>query len=270
MHPENLSGNTQAFRAGALPDGNREVGHREPMERPCHTHRCAGKIYTVEMREGRHFFVTPFCDACVLDIKRREREAEEEDEKARWLKATTKRWMDAWGGPASAYHKTNFDKLPLPHHSNKALLWTPDEQLGLILVGPSGSGKSRTMYLLLDRLRRERQIIADVQPCIQLRQKIVSAARSRHESDRHDLITQLATAPVLYLDDLGQMNNTDAAAEALLEIVELRHRAELPTLATTQFSDEEFIKTFKQRQTGEAIARRLGESSHIIKFPAIQ
>jgi len=66
------------------------------------------------------------------------------------------------------------------------------------------------------------------------------------------------------------MNNTDAAAEALLEIVELRHRAELPTLATTQFSDEEFIKTFKQRQTGEAIARRLGESSHIIKFPAIQ
>jgi Cdc6-like AAA superfamily ATPase len=205
--------------AAAAPDGHRSHRYKEPMTRKCTTEHCSGSVYTVELIEGVHTFVNLYCDDCVEQIRAAELVKEKAVARAEWLRQTNAAWLDQWGGSASGYHKTTFEKLPHPHLSKKAMLWTPAEDMGLILTGPSGSGKTRTMYLLLNELRKQRQISVDVQPCIQLRQKIVQAARSQHLDTRDKLIKRLTTAPILYLDDLGQMNNTDAAAEALMEII---------------------------------------------------
>ena len=256
-----------------------------PKTCPCKTRDCKNLVHTAEIyppemqddpadpfgpqivtKPGEYAFLATYCEPCVLAILKAEEEEERRDKRHRWLAKHREHWLEIWGGKDAGYHKTNPERLPFIEITKQIMDWHPNLGVGLLVSGPTGSGKSRSVYLLLKRLMEEHGILARIEPCIAFRHRIAAAAR-KDGDERERLVRQLSTAAILYLDDLGQMVNTDSAAEALLEIVERRTMAELPIVATTQFTGQAFIDSFRSKETGQAIARRLGEFCHKIHFP---
>lgn len=77
--------------------------------------------------------------------------------------------------------------------------------------------------------------------------------------------------PWLFLDDIGHMNSTPSAEEALLEVLEVRTHAigtarELPVIATTQFDGEALMNRFATPERGAAICRRLAMLTNPLDF----
>jgi DNA replication protein DnaC len=260
------SGNTSKSAADML-IFNR---HATPQTKRCITEGCDSLVSTTQIEPGVHSFFTGYCEGCIQKIKAEETAAATIKRRKQRQKIELARFMEAWGGERSGYHRTDFNSLPYPAISQKVLNWKPQKDgKGLLLVGPTGSGKSRTVYILLAGLLN-RHIFADIRPCVKLRHEIAKAAKSKFDTDREQLIGSMIEAPILYLDDLGQMSATDSAAEALLEIIEGRTIAGLPIIASTQFTGERFVGTFRHKETGQAIARRLFDFCEIHEFPTKQ
>ena len=236
--------------------------------RPCATEGCQNVVNGYELAPGKFIFYVRHCEACIQAEKEKDAAKKRRAESEAYHRRRLAYWTEVWGGKASGYHKTVIEKLPHRMISERILAWTP--RRGLLLVGPTGSGKSRTAYLLLKAMLDSR-IYVDVRPCVALRHSISKAARSQFPADRAELMRKLTTASLLYLDDLGQMANTASSVEALYELVEERTKRGLPIIATTQYSGERFVKSFgdSMKEKGESIARRLAEFCDIIEFPEL-
>jgi DNA replication protein DnaC len=74
------------------------------------------------------------------------------------------------------------------------------------------------------------------------------------------------TVPWLFLDDVGHMNGTPTAEEALLEILEVRMQEERPVLVSTQYEGDGLIARFSTPQRGDAICRRLALLAEPVAF----
>ena len=70
----------------------------------------------------------------------------------------------------------------------------------------------------------------------------------------------LTWAKLLLLDDLGKERTTPTAESAIFELIRERMDNGLPTIYTTNFSPSTLVQRFVQKETGEAISRRLDES----------
>jgi DNA replication protein DnaC len=232
----------------------------------CATVDCRNRIDGSEIETGKWVFFVNHCDDCIEQIKETERRRKRELALDAAHERKLERWKHVWGGPDSGYHKTVADRLPHKLISERILSWTP--RRGMLITGPTGSGKTRSVYLLLKKLLEQR-IYAEIQPCVKLRQAIIKAAKSTHSGDRAELMRKLTNAHILYLDDFGQMVNTPAAIEAMYELLEERAKKGNVTIATSQFSETRLIEGFgpDNKEKGEAIARRLGENADLIEFP---
>ena len=141
-----------------------------------------------------------------------------------------------------------------------ALAWQYGPR-GLLVAGPTGSGKSRAMWMLLRRLLDQEQRSFAWLNAVRFRSGLQVAARN----GATDCFAQrLAGVQVLYWDDLGQMHLTGAASEMLLHIVEERTARGRPILATTQYSAEQLESQFERPEMGQAIRRRLNEFCSVI------
>ena len=210
-------------------------------------------------------YLSRYCERCVWEIRRQEREGRKHETNA---KAATRRlewWAKTWK-PDSIYHDTDIDRLPDREATEKVLRWKSSLSKGILLQGESGSGKTRTVYLLLKRLLLEEGIYTTIKKCVLLRHEISRAAKSDDDLARPALMKKLIEAPILYLDDLGQMAVTASAEEALLAIVEERTQVGKPIIATSQLTGDRFIQQFVMRERGEAIARRLGDFCYRVNF----
>lgn len=236
--------------------------------RPCVTEHCPNLVIGNELEGGQFIFYVRHCEPCIQAMKDETARQKRKQMTDAYHQKRLDYWNAVWGGKNSSYHKTVLDKLPHRAISESVLNWQPKR--GLTVVGPTGAGKSRTVYLLLKQMLDQR-IYVDVRPCVSLRQQFMKAARSQFATERADLMRRLTTARLLYLDDLGQMVNTPTAIEAMYELVEERTKRGLPIIVTTQYSGERFVESFGKdhREKGESIARRLGsEFADIIEFPA--
>ena len=59
---------------------------------------------------------------------------------------------------------------------------------------------------------------------------------------------------------------TPTAESAIFEVVRELYDQKLPTIYTTNFSPSTLIKRFTQKETGEALARRIREGAECIAF----
>jgi hypothetical protein len=140
------------------------------------------------------------------------------------------------------------------------LAWQYGPQ-GLIINGPTGVGKSRVMWLLLRRLLDHEDRTAVLLNAVRFRTAVQAAGR---DYATEEFVRRIVRADILFWDDLGQMHLTGAASEMLLHIVEERTCAEMPILATTQYSGEGLDSQFERKEMGKAIRRRLNEFCRVI------
>lgn len=240
---------------------------------PCQSPGCKGRITGINIapdgQPEKLAYWNRFCDPCVDRIKAAE--------EAKKLAANSRAQQDAWKtfGPEGApddepniYREADPARIhPLhKHHLDTIRDWNPYKGRGLILCGPTGEQKTMMLYLLARHLIQSRGIVPMLWTSPGLRHAFNKAARSDDLNERQRLMTRLLRVPVLMIDDLGQMAQSESAEEMLWELVEGRTSIKKPIATTTQFIGERFVAKFRSRPTGEAIIRRLGDYCQEMDF----
>lgn len=153
------------------------------------------------------------------------------------------------------------DPLRLPKEQLKlSLNWAnypSSYNLNLILAGSTGVGKTRTAWEAITA----RYLGHGGRP-----EYIGAESFTRRLFREPVLMDKLSNSRLLLLDDLGKEKTTATAESAIFELIRARMDNLLPTIYTTNFSPSTLVQRFQQVETGEAIARRLKESSHIVTY----
>lgn len=105
---------------------------------------------------------------------------------------------------------------------------------GLVLAGPTGTGKTRLGYAIARQLFVDQQIVTW---SVMSMPMLLAALRPGGEDDA---FAGLATLDLLVLDDVGAERPTDWTIEQLDALVDLRWRHGLPTAVTTNMRGPEF------------------------------
>jgi DNA replication protein DnaC len=184
--------------------------------------------------------------------------SEEEVEKRKQIYYSQKRMEDLKTIVPPAFAETIIGRLP--HKQVRAALdWSNDEEgkLNLCLAGKTGVGKTRSAWEAM----KNRYMKFGARPMA-----IGAETFTRRLFREPHLMDQVCSVPLLLLDDLGKEKTTPTAESAIFEVVRERMDRKMSTIYTTNFSPSTLIERFQQKETGEAIARRLKESSLSIVF----
>ena len=201
---------------------------------------------------GRTFVVRPsICAACIVKAEAQPRK------KTAWERLCP-----------TLYQKTDIARLENELRElgydvcwlRDILAWQYGSQ-GLVISGPTGVGKSRVMWLLLQRLLDQEHRSAVLLNAVRFRTTLQLAGR---DGTTEEFVRRLIRTDLLYWDDLGQMHLTGSASEMLLHVVEERSNSEMPILATTQYSGEGMDAQFERKEMGKAIRRRLNEFCRVV------
>ena len=138
---------------------------------------------------------------------------------------------------------------------------------GLVLVGPTGTGKTRCMYTLLKRLLygkfREPRLNASGATIKDI--MVLTSNQFGHDClerfGNHTVIPwlrKLCNVKVLAIDDFGKETLTERVEAELFNIVEMRIANNLPLIITTNFDGKRLLSKFSADR-GEPLLRRLRE-----------
>lgn len=160
------------------------------------------------------------------------------------------------------------------HPSIRAALERWDGSASMLLLGPTGSGKTSAIVATLHRLRDHAEATiraCDVprrgppperDPCplpafVFTSEADLAAARRHHRlgAGEAELITRAKTADLLILDEVGFAG----AASLVMEVADHRYRLELPTVTTTGADRRQLVNTL-----GSACIRRLFEGGQML------
>lgn len=111
--------------------------------------------------------------------------------------------------------------------------WNPGD-VGLLLVGPTGTGKTRAAWMLIKRLCRAGLKVTAFSPA-GFNTELVDA---QMKSEGKAFLDRVCKAPLVFFDDLGKGKMTDNVEMALFEVIEQRTAWRLPTIATTNDNGE--------------------------------
>lgn len=154
------------------------------------------------------------------------------------------------------YRDTDPGRLPLCRSAYRKIIGWEYGPRGLLVHGPTGSGKTRATWMLIQRLIAEGRFLMWYD-CVDF-----GHAVARYFSDK-DLdpqwwIGQLAKAPVLFFDDLGKAKLTDRVESEFFGIIEKRIANCVPTLITTNLNSKALAHMLSPDR-GPAMIRRLKE-----------
>ena len=158
-----------------------------------------------------------------------------------------------------AFQETEQKRLPVNELAS-ALGWATNPQeskRSLCLAGATGVGKTRIAWEAV----KLRYLTNGGKPFI-----IGAESFTRRVNYERDLMEKACGVRLLLLDDLGKERMTPTAESAIFELIRERFDQNLATIFTTNFSPSTLIARFNQRETGEAIARRIKELALCIVF----
>ena len=135
---------------------------------------------------------------------------------------------------------------------------------GLILLGETGRGKTRVAWLVLREVltSSKRPILFKWFDAISFGHEI---ARHYREEDAEDWLGKVATADLVFFDDLGKLKMTERAEVELFGVIERRCAAELPVIVTTNDTGDSLASRMTDNR-GPALIRRLREFCDPIQF----
>lgn len=152
-------------------------------------------------------------------------------------------------------------RLPKPSKLQIVLKWQFGPK-GLLLHGPTGSGKSRCAWHLLKREHATGRSVRAIDHSVGLEYGALFA-QSAADADRWR--ERLVCVDILFMDDVFKAKLTDSLESALFTIVSARTERQRPIIVTTNDSGE----TLAARTTddrGAALIRRLREFCQSIQF----
>ena len=192
------------------------------------------------------------CPDCERKAEAREQAERERAEAA----ALAEKWR-ALCPPA--YQET--DPARLPQEQLEAVLGWQYGPEGLLLIGPTGAGKTRCAYLLLKRLLDEgRRIVAF--DCVRFGH---DCARRFRDGSGEDWSDGLAKVDLVFFDDLGKGRFTERVEAELFAVVERRLANKLPCIVTTNMTGRSLVAK-ASHERGEPLVRRLRESCRVVVF----
>ena len=165
------------------------------------------------------------------------------------------------------YRQTDIQRLPYPTKATQAVAWlyAADAPPGLLLHGPTGSGKTRAAFLVLRRLYDEGKPIR-VYMAGEFGPAVGQAFR---DGNGAQWLEGINSCSILLIDDLGKSKLTERAATTLFSVIEARHARRKATIIITQYLGGMLADRFDPN-TGAAILRRLREGYTAISMGRAQ
>ena len=160
-----------------------------------------------------------------------------------------------------AFLDTDIAKLPDKESYEKAMAWVYGSK-GMVFIGETGSGKSRSLWLLLNRLANDGVDFISIRASDFANE----AAENYKNGWGAGWRRKMETTPLLALDDLGNAPQGERGEGELFEVVKNRLESMLPVIVTTQKVGDDFKKSFRDEDRAVALVRRLRESCTGIKF----
>src|SRR5262249_14049897 len=164
---------------------------------------------------------------------------------------------------APEYQNTNAEQLPNKAKFEEVQRWQFGP-MGLLVVGPTRSGKTRSIWKLLQRLHfDERREIIAYSP-MDLKLEVASAWKDTETAE--EWIFTLRTVPFLFVDDLDTVKFTEAVEETVYDAFEFRPTHRKPVIATVNATGSELAARMNANGRGAKIVERMRESCHVINF----
>jgi hypothetical protein len=137
--------------------------------------------------------------------------------------------------------------------------WGVSMKTGLLLIGPSGAGKTFALWGKARQLEKtgSKPVFLDA---IDLARALATSARDIEKPE------WLFRCGCLFIDDLGKEKLTAAVAPLLWQLIDYRYAHAKPTLVSTRFRDRAFTDRFTDAILAEDIRGRIADSSEVITF----
>jgi len=135
--------------------------------------------------------------------------------------------------------------------------------IGLWLYGPSGSGKSRSAYALMQKLGRDGENITGNQ----FQREIIERTKPGGSGDFDDWFADLIYQDVLYFDDVSKIRFSERTELEFHAVLDARAGKELPTFFTSELSVDVFGERISEDNRA-GIVRRIKEFCKPVRFSA--
>ena len=208
-------------------------------------------VRTITVRDRTFVFRPSLCDCCAEKQQAKERQKEP----TRWDRLCPALYRDT---DLCRIGEESCAKSYDERWTREVLGWEYGP-VGLVLSGPTGTGKSRLVWVLLRRLMDDENRTGIALDGMTFR----SGLQSVRNHGTEEYVRRLVRCAVLYWDDLGGMHLTANEGEVLLHVVEQRCAGQKPILASTQYAGPE-LET-RLSQSGSAIRRRLNEFCRVVR-----
>jgi DNA replication protein DnaC len=161
------------------------------------------------------------------------------------------------------YRNTILEQLPNVPKFEEVQKWQYGP-MGLLVVGPTRRGKTRSVWKLLERLYvDERRKIIAYTP-MDLKLAVMSAWKEVETAE--DLLFDLHNPDVLFFDDLDTVKFTEAVEETIYEAFEFRPTHEKPVIATVNRTGRELAARMNANGRGAKIVERMREYCQVVNF----
>lgn len=159
------------------------------------------------------------------------------------------------------YQATVPHRLPSPTKLDKVLRWSYGP-MGLILYGPSGTGKSRCAWLLMQQEMKSGKSALFLDASISYD---YTETFEKNAAQSSKWISLHASCDLLLLDDVFKGKMTDGLEQAIYSIISLRTENERPTILTLNDIGETLLSRMSPDR-GPSLLRRLREFCETVSF----
>lgn len=166
----------------------------------------------------------------------------------------------------SLYNRTNWKHPGLSPELRELAhtWWAKDDGMGLGIYGPTGVGKTRSVWEILHRHHFSgRSVFATTAQNIQFAVGDMHADTPMDRNAARKLIRDCKGAGILFIDDIGKERSTPAVASVLHDIVETRASNKRPILWTSEMTADDLAQKLGENY-GNGLIRRLREFSTVI------
>lgn len=211
----------------------------------------------------------PICDCIGAQEEEKARQEAEEAERKRQIEqrkaeafAEKIRQIMADSGMDDKFHLRTFETFEMTGDNGEAFMACKayaqhfeqikhEEKNGLYIYGPMGTGKTHLAAAIAN------EILQEGQPFIMMTAtKILQRIRKSYQGGdltEYDLLQTFREIPLLIIDDLGKEAATEWSASLIFQLINARYETMLPTIITTNYSQQDLIRRLTPRGSSDQI-----------------